>query len=262
PPALSDTVVVTHPDYAQLAEPDSEGLARQLAFLSWLAAAVPAPVPVEPVPTVPTVPTQASFIDLSSSEQHMLVAAAGIWPSLDASERDALRANAADWRDRPAAQRAQLRERLLAWDRQSAAERARRRVPFGSWRELSLEVRARVLAAQVRLANLPATEQAALRAQFQALDADTQRVWWLGPDLGQQLAPIAALFAFLPEADRPALLAALRGLEPQARGELAALAPRLDEGQRQSLRRQLLALPPEGRAEFIHRRLAASGALQ
>jgi hypothetical protein len=259
PPGLSDTVVVTHPDYAQLAEPDSEGLARQLAFLSWLAAAFPAPATVA---AAPTVPAPANFIDLSGSEQHMLVAAASVWPSLDAGERDALRANAADWRDRPHAQRLQLRARLLAWDRQAAAERARRRVPFLSWRELSVDERARVLAAQARLANLPATEQAALRAQFQALDADTQRVWWLGPALGQQLAPIAALFAFLPEADRPALLSALRGLEPAAREHLALLAPRLDEGQRQALRQQLLALPPERRADFIRRRLASSGAAQ
>jgi hypothetical protein len=102
---------------------------------------------------------------------------------------------------------------------------------------------------------LPAAQQQALRQQFAALDADTQRVWWLGPSLGQQLAPIAVFFAFLPEADRPALLAVLRGLDPTARAELSLLAPRLDEAARQALRRELLALPAEQRAAFIHARL-------
>jgi hypothetical protein len=259
PPALSDTMVVTHPDYAQLAAPDSEGIAREMAMFSWLAAASPAS-PVNAPPATAGAP--ANFAELSGSERHMLAAAASVWPALAADEREALRANAADWRARPAPQRAGLKQRLLAWDRQAAAARARRRAPFLSWQALPGEERARVRDAQVRLAAMPAAEQAALRAQFAALDADTQRVWWLGPALGQQLAPIAALFAFLPEADRPALLHALRELDAGALQELATLAPRLDEAQRQALRQELLALPAAERGQFIHGRLLASGALQ
>lgn len=261
PPALSDSVVVTHPDYPQLAEPGSEDLARELALLSWLAAALPSPEPAL-APAHPNPPPPESFDALGGRERNLLAAAAGVWPQLEAPERAALLANAADWRERPAPERARLRARLRAWDGQAAAERARRRVPFQAWLALPPEERARLRATQARLAAMPAAEQAALRAQFAALDADTQRVWWLGPSLGQQLAPIAALFGFLPEADRPALLEALRGLEANARAELAQLAPRLDEAQRQALRKQLLALPPEQRSEFIHGRLAASGALQ
>jgi len=252
PPALSDTVVVTHPDYAQVAEPQDEGIARELALLSWLAGAFPS-ADSAPAPALALPPED--FAALGDRAQHMLESAAPLWPTLSASERAALLDNAQDWTDRPSTERAALRERLRAWDAQPAAERARRRTPFAAWRDLSRGERASVVAASQRLKAMPPAQQQALRQQFAALDPDTQRVWWLGPALGQQLAPIAVFFAFLPEADRPALLAALRGLDPAARAELSLLAPRLDGAARQAFRKQLLALPPEQRAEFIHAHL-------
>ena len=118
PPALSDTVVVTHPDYGQLAEPQSEGLARDLAFYSWLAASGAAPV-AEAAASQAAPAAPADFKSLGDRERHMLEAAAAVWPTLDATERAVLLANAADWRDRPAPQRAALRVRLRAWDQQS-----------------------------------------------------------------------------------------------------------------------------------------------
>lgn len=259
PPALSDSVVVTHPDYAQLAEPESEGLARELALLSWLAAALPPP------PTSAegsSAPAPANFAGLGERERNLLAAAAAVWPQLQAPEREALLANATDWLRRPAPERKALRARLRAWDEQPAGERARRRAPFQSWHAMPTQERARLRAAQARLVAMPAAEQSALRAQFLALDADSQRLWWLGPSLGQELAPIAPLFAFLPEDDRPALLEVLRGLEPSARIALGQLAPRLGEAQRQALRKQLLVMPAEARGDFIRQRLATSGALQ
>jgi hypothetical protein len=252
PPALSDTVVVTHPDYALLAEPQAEGLARDLAFLSWLAGAFPSTA-IAPAPTNP--PPPEDFAALANRAQHMLESAAPLWPSLTPVERAALLENAQDWNDRHADQRAALRARLRAWDAQPAAERARRRGPFAAWRELSRGDRARVAAAAQRYKAMTPAQQQALRQQYATFDVDTQRVWWLGPSLGQQLAPIAVFFAFLPEADRPALLAALRGLDPAARAELSLLAPRLDGSARQAFRKELLALPPEQRAAFIHARL-------
>ena len=259
PPPLSDTVVVTHPDYAQLAEPQDEKLARELAFLSWLAGAFPTSAS-EPAAIAPTPPED--FAAIGGHAKNMLQSAAPLWASLPASERAALLDNAADWDQRSREQRAALITRLRAWDALPPAERARRRAPFAAWRELPRSERARVAAAQARVLKLPASEQQSLRQQFAALDADTQRVWWLGPALGQQLAPIAVFFAFLPEADRPALLVALRGLDPAARAELSLLAPRLDEAGRQALRRELLTLPAEERASFIHAALGASKQVQ
>jgi hypothetical protein len=145
---------------------------------------------------------------------------------------------------------------LQQWDQLDARERARRRSRFASWQELSQADQRRVRAAAAHLDALPEAEQRDLALQFAALPADVQRLWALGPDLGQQLAPIAALFAFLPEDERPGLLSALRQLDATARADLALLAPRLDEKQRQALRKQILAARPAQRPALIRQRLA------
>ena len=77
----------------------------------------------------------------------------------------------------------------------------------------------------------------------------------IGPALGPELVAINGLFAFLPEAERPALLALLRGLDADARRDLAQLAPRMDETRRQALRRELIAAPAAERAALIRRQL-------
>jgi hypothetical protein len=78
----------------------------------------------------------------------------------------------------------------------------------------------------------------------------------MGPALGQEMVPIASLFTYLPEAERPEMLAALRSLDQAARDDLAVLAPRLGEARRQALIRELLAAPAGQRAQLIRQRLA------
>ncbi|MBC7655921.1 MAG: hypothetical protein H7147_01980, partial [Frankiaceae bacterium] len=90
---------------------------------------------------------------------------------------------------------------------------------------------------------------------FAASPADSQALWWLGPALGQELAPFSSLFAFMPESDRPALLQVLRELDDTSRANLATLAPRLTEARRQGLRRDLLAAPAARRGPLISERL-------
>ena len=226
-------------------------------MLSWLVAALPAADAASC--GEPAAPRPSASMRSATAKEHAR-RPASVWPQLEAGERDALRATPPTGAT-AVAERARLRSgcatgRAIGFGTSAPA----RALP--GLDELSAGERARLRAAQARLSAMAPAEQAALRAQFAALDADTQRVWWLGPSLGQQLAPVAPLFAFLPEADRPALLAALRGLEPAALAQLAQLAPRLDEAKRQDLRRQLLRLPPAERAGFISRELAASGALQ
>ena len=252
-PTLTDTVIITHPDYQQLAEPTDDAIAQQLAFLSWLAAATPTSTSpdVSPAPATPP----ESLDALSAVEQTLLSSARAAWPALDPATRAALLRHARDWQSRPSEQRALLRQRVRQWDRQAAPERARRRTPFIAWQGLSAADSQRVRAAARYVAALPPPEQQALRAQFATLPADTQRLWWMGPALGQELVPIASLFAFMPEADRPALLVALRALDAQARADLALLAPRLSEARRQALRKDLLAAPPAKRAAVIRQRL-------
>lgn len=254
PPALTDTVIVTHPDYQQLAEPADAAVAQRMALLSWLAAA--SPTAAESVLHAPPEDTLAAFDALPAPEQELLSSARAAWPSLDAATRSALVDNARDWQSRTPAQRGQLRHRLRQWNQEAAPDRARLRTPFLAWQGLSSFDRQRLRAAAVQFDAMAPAEQQALREQFAALPADTQRLWWLGPMLGQELAPIASLFAFMPEAERPELLLALRSLSAEARDGLALLAPRLNEAQRQALRRELLAAPPEQRAALIHRRLA------
>lgn len=252
-PTLTDTVIITHPDYQQLAEPTDDAIAQQLAFLSWLAAvtSMSTTPDVSPAPATPP----ESLDALPAAEQVLLSSARAAWPALDPATRAALLRHARDWQSRPSEQRALLRQRVRQWDRQAAPERARRRTPFIAWQGLSAADSQRVRAAARYVAALPPPEQQALRAQFAALPADTQRLWWMGPALGQELVPIASLFAFMPEADRPALLVALRALDAQARTDLALLAPRLSEARRQALRKDLLAAPPAKRAAVIRQRL-------
>ena len=254
PPALTDSIVLTHPDYAQVAEPGDEQLATRLAFLSWMAgSAAPTAAAVQPV-TDPIAPE--NFAALPDSQRQLLSSAGTAWSGLDAESRAALIDNAQDWQTRSASQRAELRERLQAWDRQAAPARARRRSPFVAWQALNAADRRRLRVVAAQLTGLPAPDQQALLAQFAALPADIQRLWWLGPSLGRELAPIASLFAFVPEAQRLELLEVLRRLDPQSRADLAVLAPRLDEAQRQSLRRTLLQAPAAQRAALIRQHLA------
>jgi len=254
PPALTDSVIVTHPDYAQLAAPDDDALAQQMAFLSWVAAADPTvrgngpdPLPLLPAETLDALPP---------AEQALLASARSAWPALVPETRRALLTNAHDWQSRTPAQRDALRKRVSRWDRLSATERARQRTPFEAWLQLGTVDRERLRLIAGHVAKLPVVEQTLLREQFAALPADEQRLWWLGPAMGQELMPIAALFAYMPEAERPALLLALRGLDADARHDLALLSPRLNEAQRQRLRRDLLAAPAAQRAALISRQLA------
>lgn len=279
-PAMNDSQVVTHPDYLQLAGAANEPVYRELPFFSWMVAqASPAPAssasaaaPVSSsLPSPALVSASASeddeapapaFESLSGKQQLLLASAREAWGDLDAETRRALARQAADWLSRSPERRESLRQALLEWDRQSAPERARRRTPFLAWQRLAARDQAEAAAVQARFAAMSEAEQQSLRAQFAALPADNQALWWLGPRLGQELAPFASLFAYLPESERPSLLLVLRELEPDARADLAQLAPRLGEARRQSLRRELIATPAAERSAVIRRRLAESSAVQ
>jgi hypothetical protein len=254
PPAMTDAIAVTHPDYLLVAHAADQAVARELPFYSWMAAAT-LPAPTDPPPPPPGAPP-AGFDALGADEQAVLASARDAWPELDGPTRASLVRQARDWLARSADQREQLRAALVAWDKLPAPEHARQRTPFAAWERLDETDRAWVRLAAARVASLPAAEQQSLRAQFAASPSDTQALWWLGPGLGQELAPFSSLFAYLPESERPALLQVLRGLDPDARADLGLLAPRLTEARRQALRRDLLAAPAEQRSELIRERLA------
>ena len=276
PPALDDAVVVTHPDYLQLASAATEPVYRDLAFFSWMASeasvAPAANVTLAPAATPTDFPDRAqaqegspvksTFESLPQATQLLLASARSAWSELDVPTRSALAQQARDWSQRDARQREDLRQALIAWDRWSAPERARRRTPFLAWQRLGALDQAEATAAEARYAALPFAAQQALRAQFAALPPDQQTLWWLGPRLGQELAPFASLFAYLPESERPGLLLVLHELEPAARADLALLAPRLGEARRQSLRRELMAAAVAQRSALIAQWLAESSQVQ
>ncbi len=197
----------------------------------------------------------AAFQQLDPGQRQLLAPLAGAWAGLDEPTRARLRANATHWQRLPAAEQRALVERMQAWDRLPAANRARWRAPFAAWEALPRDeqVQLRRLAKQV--AALPEAERRVLRASFDALPSDERADWWLGPRLGGDFAGLRPLFAFVSEAERPAMLALLRGLSPQGRTDLKELARRLPASEREKLRRDLVAAPPAQREALIRSRL-------
>lgn len=199
-------------------------------------------------------PAQA-FETLPSPQRQLLASLAGAWPGLDSETRQRLQANAAHWLSLDAEQRQALQQRMREWDALPAAERARQRGPFSAWQALSLGEREQVRAAAARWAALDPQQQQALRDAFEGLPSDRRQDWWLGPEIGAGFAQLRPLFAFVPAADRQALLDMLRELSPVARADLALLARRLPAHQRETLRRELIAAPAAERDAIIRKRV-------
>ena len=198
----------------------------------------------------------AAGVELSAGERAALAPVAGIWPTLDLDTRQRLQAQARDWLQRSPAARMALQGRVRQWDRLPPAQRTQRRTVFAAWLALDPDEQAQVTTAAQQYATLPPAQQQALRARFDALGADARQGWWLGPVLGADFAGLRPLFAFAPEAERPALRGLLRGLDAATRRDLATLASHLSDAQRERLRTDLLAAPAEQRAELIRSRLA------
>lgn len=258
PPALVDATIVTHPDYALLAVPEDATVASDLARLAWFDANSNLTAVLASTPDAGPSPEAdlSDFDGLPMAERELLASARSTWASLDEPTRERLAEQARDWLHRTPAEREALRKRMSAWDRLDVTERARRRAPFGAWQQLSNVDRQRLRDAARRWSALPVAEQNAAQASFSALPADAQRLWWLGPTLGRELAPIAANFAFLPEDQRDAFLAMLRGLDGDARGNFSQLSERLDAGGRDRLRRDLQAVAPDQRGAWLRARQA------
>lgn len=155
----------------------------------------------------------------------------------------------------PAA-RARLDGRREAWDALPHSERGELRERWQTWQALSPAERRRLSAAAVRHTQRSPDEQAALRARFDALDASIRRGWLLGPDLGADYPRLHPLIAQVPDDVRAPLLAALRGLDAQARDDLAVLAVRTPPQARAGLRVELLATPPEQRGPWLRRQVS------
>lgn len=279
PPSMSEASdIVTHPDYLQLAEPEAQSLAGDLALLSWshadhgigpAIADLPAPVAGpdaeagaaasrdDVTTAADDVADSADFARLPSAQRQLLAPLAGAWPGLDAEVRLRMRRQAVHWLSLSEIEREALRERIRQWDQQPPAERARQRAPFAAWQALPERERQHLRAIAEAWKALPEAQQQALRAEFEALPPDSRQDWWLGPVLGADFSTLRPLFAFVPMDEREQWLALLHGLDAGTRAELAVLARRLPASQREALRRELvLADGAEQRAELVRQRLA------
>jgi len=261
-PTSGDASQVIHPDYPALADPGSEAVAADLAFLSWLAARhgsppdPPAEAPREgnESPLV-SAQDQPAFPALAAAERSLLAPLAGTWPQLDPETRRQLIGQARHWLALDEQARADLSQRLAEWDALAVADRAARRGQLAAWSNLSPAEQAWVRASARRFVEQTEEAQVAAREEFEALPAEARQAWWLGPALGEWFSPVQPLFAYVPEDQRPPLLAMLRDLSPQARADLALLARRLPAAERERLRRELLDAPAEQREALVHARL-------
>jgi hypothetical protein len=152
-------------------------------------------------------------------------------------------------------QREAFRQRVAQWDAQVPALQRQRREAWQAWLALPVVERERLQAEATTYATLPDEKRQALRAQYDALDGSDRRGWLLGPVLGADYPKLHALVAQVPAAQRDALLAALRGLSPDGRADLAVLAQRTPPQERDALRRQLLAVPAPRRDRWLRDRL-------
>lgn len=176
--------------------------------------------------------------------------------SLPAPTQEELRRHAATLAAMTPAQREAFAGRVAEWDALVPARQRERREAWQAWLALPEGERARMQAAASTFAALPAEQQQALRARFDALDGSDRHGWLLGPELGADYPALHALVAQVPPPQREALLAALRAMTPRTRANLAVLSQRTPPQQRDELRTQLLAVPRAQRDGWLRERMA------
>ncbi|MFT4178802.1 MAG: DUF3106 domain-containing protein [Thermomonas sp.] len=137
------------------------------------------------------------------------------------------------------------------WDALSPSQRGTYRGAWAAWQALPAEERALLRSIARRLQALPAEQQQRLRADFDALPFDARHGWWLGPVIGREWPRVAALFAFVPDAQRPSLLRLLREAPPEDIDQLQRLAQTTPPEARDALRLDLLQVPTAQRHAWL-----------
>ncbi|NUS61038.1 MAG: hypothetical protein HOQ01_08835, partial [Lysobacter sp.] len=142
------------------------------------------------------------------------------------------------------------------WDAQPRAVQARLRERYNAWRQLDRVAAEAVENAVQAFAQRTPEEQAALRAQFDALEPLDQRGWLLGPAIGVDYPKLQPLLAQLPEAQHAPMLRALRRMTNAERADLSVLAQRVPPQDRADLVRALLSTADDRRGAWLQMRLA------
>ena len=235
-----ETALLTHRDFAQLADPEGAALAEDLAFLSWLS-------------------TQPELDEASGAE-------AGTDAPGGSAVRSGTRETPTDlgvlvemrrqaWATMDPAERDAFRERLAAWNALPVEVAGARREHWLALQSLDGVDLALLRQARSALEALPGDVQADLRERFAGLTVTEQRGWLLGPRLGGDYADLSPLLLQVPPDQRTPLLDLLRRMEPAERADLAVLAYRTPAQERDALRRALLETTDANRAAWLRLRL-------
>jgi hypothetical protein len=263
----------THRDFLAIADVDGLQRAQDFAFFAWYAAtlavqpaqdaampapastvaAVPAGVLAEPVP--PLLPPPRATPLQAPLEVVLPASTASAIARVPATLQGDLRAQASLWTSWSPAERADFLRRAAQWEAQPLHARAQQRIRYAAWRNLDAVSAEAVENAVQLFARQPSTEQARLRAEFDALDPMSQRGWLLGPAIGADYPKLQPLLAQLPEAQHAPMLRLLREMSAAERADLDVLAQRVPPQEREALVRDVLSTSEVNRAAWLRTRL-------
>ncbi|HEU4812728.1 MAG TPA: DUF3106 domain-containing protein [Xanthomonadaceae bacterium] len=237
------TALLTHRDFALLADPEGAALAEDLAFLSWLS-------------------TQPEVGD-PEEDTDGTVSASGLASSAVVAARDAptdvgvlVETRRQAWEQMTEAERAQFQQRLDAWDALPHAEAGAQRERYVALQALDGVDLALLRQTRSRLQALTAVTRDDLRDRFGELSVTEQRGWLLGPRVGADMAALSPLLLQVPEEQRVPLLDMLRVMTPEERADLAVLAYRTPPQERNALRLALLETTDDNRSAWLRLRLS------
>lgn len=235
------TALLTHRDFALLADPEGAALAEDLAFLSWLSSqpevAEPDAEGSAPRSGSPTT-TLAGARDAPTDVGVLVETRRQAWDAMTEAER------------------AQFQQRLAAWDALPHAEAGARRERYVALQALDGVDLALLRQARTQLQGLTAATREALRERFAGLSVTEQRGWLLGPRVGADMAALSPLLLQVPEEQRIPLLDMLRVMTPEERADLAVLAYRTPPQERNALRLALLETTDDNRSAWLRLRLS------
>ena len=234
-----ETALLTHRDFALLADPEGAELAEDLAFLSWLS-------------------TQP---EVGEAEASAPVAAAPSGSPMDAPDPPTdlgvlVETRRQDWQQMTEADRAAFRQRMEAWDVLPHDAAGARRERYAALQALDGVDLALLRKARAQLGTLTPVTREELRERFAELGLTEQRAWLLGPRVGADFAGLSPLLLQVPEEQRVPLLDMLRVMTTEERADLAVLAYRTPPQERDALRRALLETTDDNRAAWLRLRLA------
>ena len=143
----------------------------------------------------------------------------------------------------------------VSWPSLAAAQKRDLRSRYAAWQALPDSEKQRLRQAASALAAMPPTQRDALHARFAGMDKLHRDGWLLGAQLGTFYPRLQPLFGFVPDAERVAVIALLRGLDATQLEQLSLVSMRTPPQERDALRAQLLGLAPAQRDAWLREKV-------